>query len=59
LSYRDYKATDEPLRLKFIQGMQDRGVRVTARGTWFVPAVLCDEDVAFTLEVADAAAGDI
>ena len=59
LSYRDYKATDEPMRLKFIQGMQDRGVRVTARGTWFVPAVLCDEDLTFTLEAADAAAGEI
>ncbi|MBT6204814.1 MAG: aspartate aminotransferase family protein, partial [Rhodospirillaceae bacterium] len=57
--YRDYKATDEPMRARFIQGLQDRGVRVTARGTWFMSAVLTDEDIAFVLEAADAAAAEI
>ncbi len=59
VSYRDYKATDEPMRLKFIRALQDRGVRVTARGTWFVPAVLSDEDIDFTLEAADEAAASL
>ena len=57
--YRDYKATDEPMREKFIQGLQDRGIRVTVRGTWFMPAVLRDEDIAQTLEAADAAAAQL
>jgi len=57
--YRDYKATDEQMRLKFVQGMQDRGVRVTARGTWFMSAVLCDEDIEQTLEAADGAVADL
>ena len=57
--YRDYKATDEPMRLKFVQGMQDRGVRITARGTWFMSAVLDEEDIDATLEAADGAAGDL
>ena len=54
--YRDFKATDEQMRLKFVQGMQDRGVRVTSRGTWFMSAVLSDEDITQSLEVADASA---
>jgi len=57
VDYRGYKASDEQLRLKFVQGLQDRGVRTTARGTWFMSAVLTDDDIAQTLEAADAAAG--
>ena len=59
LNYRDYKATDEPMRKRFVQGLQDRGVRVTARGTWFMPAVLTDADIAFVLDAADASAAAI
>ena len=55
VDYRDYKATDTPMREAFIQGLQDRGVRVTLRGTWFVPAVLSDDDIDQTLDAADAA----
>ena len=55
VDYRDYKATDTPMREAFIQGLQDRGVRVTLRGTWFVPAILSDDDIATTLDAADAA----
>ncbi len=58
-NYRDYKACDTPLRERFIQGLQDRGVRVTLRGTWFVPAVLGDDDISRTLEAADAAAAGL
>ncbi|MBN35405.1 MAG: aspartate aminotransferase family protein [Rhodospirillaceae bacterium] len=59
LNYRDYKATDDPMRLAFIQGLQNRGIRVTARGTWFMPAVLTDQDITDVLEAADASASDI
>ena len=59
VDYRGYKATDEQMRLRFVQGLQDRGVRVTARGTWFMSAVLSDDDIGQTLEAADAAAADL
>ena len=55
-NYRDYKATDTQMREKFVQGLQDRGVRVTLRGTWFVPAVLGNDDISMTLDAADGAA---
>ncbi len=54
-NYRDYKSCDDQMRIKFIQGLQDRGVRVTLRGTWFVPAVLTDDNVDETLDAADGA----
>ena len=54
--YRDYKRTDEPMRLKFVEELQNRGVRTTARGTWFMSAVHGDEEIAFTLDAADQAA---
>lgn len=59
VDYRGYKATDEQMRLRFVQGLQDRGVRVTARGTWFMSAVLSDDDIGQTLEAADAAAAEL
>lgn len=55
VDYRDYKATDTPMRESFIRKLQDHGVRTTLRGTWFVPAVLSDDDIAMTLDAADAA----
>ena len=54
--YRDYQASDESMRLRFVQGLQDEGVRTTARGTWFMSASHTDDDIDTTLEVADLAA---
>ncbi len=59
LNYRDYKGDDDALRARFVRALQDRGVRITARGTWFVPAVLAPGDIAFALEAADAAAASL
>ncbi len=56
LDYRSYKASDEALRLKFVQALQDQGIRTTARGTWFMSAVHTDADIDETLEGADIAA---
>ncbi|MAG97121.1 MAG: aspartate aminotransferase family protein, partial [Rhodospirillaceae bacterium] len=53
--YRDYKASDETLRLEFVEELQNRDVRTTTRGTWFVSSELSDEDVRTTLEAADDA----
>ena len=52
--YRDYKQSDERLRLAFVEGLQHRGVRTTARGTWFLSTALSDQDVDETLEAAEA-----
>ncbi len=59
LNYRDYKASDEALRLEFVEQMQHRGVRTTTRGTWFVCSEISDEDVRTTLEAADDALAEL
>ena len=55
VDYRDYKASDEPMRLRFVEELQHRGIRTTARGTWFLSSVISDDDVTATLEAADEA----
>ncbi len=55
IDYRDYKASDEALRFRFVEELQHRDVRTTLRGTWFVSSVLSDEDVRTTLGAADDA----
>ena len=57
--YRDYKQSDERLRLAFVEGLQHRGIRTTARGTWFLSTALSDRDVAETLEAAEAVLLDL
>lgn len=59
VDYRSYKASDETLRLKFVQALQDQGIRTTARGTWFMSAVHTDADIDTTLEGADIAAAKL
>ena len=53
--YRDYKSSDEGLRLRFVEELQHRGVRTTSRGTWFMSSVLTDNDIQETLNTVDAA----
>ncbi len=57
--YRDYKTSDEVMRLRFVEGLQNRGVRTTTRGTWFMSTVLSDADIDATLEAADGALADM
>ncbi len=57
--YRSYKASDEVLRLAFVQALQNRGVRTTARGTWFLSTALSDADVEETLAAARGALQEI
>ena len=54
-NYRDYKSSDEALRVRFVEELQHRGVRTTVRGTWFMSTVLSDEDIDATLEAANGA----
>ncbi len=53
--YRGYLGTDAGKRQRFNALLHEEGVRVTARGTWFMSAAHTDADVAQTLEMADRA----
>jgi glutamate-1-semialdehyde 2,1-aminomutase len=57
--YASFKrAQDAPLKA-LLEGLLERGVRPTSRGTWFVSAAHTNADVLATLAAADAALGDI
>ena len=51
-TYREYIATDLACQRRFLVGLQDRGVRVTGRGTWFLSSAHTDADVDRTIEAA-------
>jgi glutamate-1-semialdehyde 2,1-aminomutase len=53
--YRAYLAADAARQRAFLRALQDRGVRVTARGTWFLSTAHGDADVEETLAAAAAA----
>jgi glutamate-1-semialdehyde 2,1-aminomutase len=57
--YRGYAVLDAARQKAFLRALQDRGVRVTARGTWFLSAAHSDADVDETLAVAEAALASI
>ncbi len=50
--YRSYIATDRVRQQRFLRALQDRGVRVTARGTWFLSAAHDESDIERTLAAA-------
>ena len=55
-SYREYaRHTDAGCLRLFLKVLQDHGVRVTSRGTWFLSTAHTDSDVADTLAAAEAA----
>jgi glutamate-1-semialdehyde 2,1-aminomutase len=58
-NYRDYAATDLACQRKFLIALQDRGVRVTSRGTWFLSTAHTDADIDATLATAAEALGAI
>ncbi len=47
--YRAYAATDLARQRRFLLALQDRGVRVTSRGTWFLSTAHDDADIERTL----------
>ena len=52
--YRSYSSHDAPRQQAFLRALQAGGVRVTARGTWFLSAVHGDTEIDRTLEAAEA-----
>jgi glutamate-1-semialdehyde 2,1-aminomutase len=57
--YRSYARTDIPTQKRWLVALQNHGVRVTSRGTWFLSAAHTDADIDRTLEAARAALADI
>lgn len=53
--YRGFLATDAAKRQAFNAILHEEGVRVTARGTWFLSAAHTDTDIEETLAAADRA----
>ena len=51
-NYREYIGTDLACQRRFLVGLQDRGVRVTGRGTWFLSSAHTDADIDRTIEAA-------
>ncbi len=54
-NYREFLNADAPRRLRFNTLLHEEGVRVTARGTWFMSAAHTDADVEETLRAVDRA----
>ncbi len=53
--YRDYARTDLAMQRRFNVALQENGVRVTSRGTWFLSAVHTDADIDGSIAAARAA----
>ncbi len=54
--YRSFqRATDAEALRRFLRLLQDRGVRVTSRGTWFLSTAHGDAEIETTLAAAEAA----
>ena len=53
--YRTYSRQDLELQRAFLRALQAEGVRVTARGTWFLSVAHGNTEVDRTLEAAEAA----
>jgi glutamate-1-semialdehyde 2,1-aminomutase len=53
VNFRSFGRTDAEKRNRFAARLQSGGVRVTARGTWFLSTAHTDEDIEQTLEVAE------
>ncbi len=53
VDYRDNATrTDGALLRRFVAGLQDRGIRVASRGTWFLSGAHTREDIDQTLEAS-------
>lgn len=55
VDYRSYQRADVKRQRRFLRSLQDHGVRVTQRGTWFLSAAHNAVDIDRTLTAANAA----
>ncbi len=57
--YRSYQRTDLARQRRLVQALQERGVRVTSRGTWFLSAAHGAAEVEETLAAVEAAVAEL
>ncbi len=57
--YRSYQQADLDRQRRWLRALQDRGVRVTSRGTWFLSAAHTDADIDETLAAAERALASV
>ena len=57
--YRSYQRSDLVRQGRFLRALQDHGIRVTSRGTWFLSTAHTTADVQDTLEAASLALHDV
>jgi glutamate-1-semialdehyde aminotransferase len=53
--YRSYQLCNQAKQLAFITALDGEGIRVTARGTWFVSTAHREADIEITLAAAEHA----
>jgi glutamate-1-semialdehyde 2,1-aminomutase len=53
--YRSYNSSDLATQRTFIGLMLEEGIRVTARGTWFISAAHTEDDIGATLDAVERA----
>jgi glutamate-1-semialdehyde 2,1-aminomutase len=51
-NYRQYLRADRALQQRFVERLLERGVYITARGTWFLSAAHTQADIEATIEIA-------
>lgn len=51
--YRDTLKSDKGKLSQFIAGLHDQGVRVIGRGLWYISAVHTEEEISYTIRVAE------
>jgi glutamate-1-semialdehyde 2,1-aminomutase len=59
VDYRSYQRADAGRQRRFLRALQDHGVRVTSRGTWFLSSAHTPDDVDRTLAAAAAALREV
>ena len=57
--YRSHQRTDLGRQGRLVRALQDRGVRITIRGTWFLSAAHGDDVIDETLAAAEHAVGTL
>jgi len=50
--FRELQAYEQPKSKKFIQGLQQRGVRVIGRGLWYISAVHDEKHIDYAIKMA-------
>ena len=59
VDYRSYQRADAGRQRRFLRALQDRGVRVTSRGTWFLSSAHSSADINRTLDAAAEALREV